>query len=427
MNELIDTSPDINVRESEYKRLLGYPPDHKLEGRPKELADWARQWYTENGKPWIYVIKTDELDIQNGKFRISGVEFTSKKLHDQLTKGKVHSAFLTAISAGKECEEKSHQLWQEGKPDEYFFLEIFGSAVVEHLVTNTGARFCAWADKQKLAILPHYSPGYTGWDVSEQVKLNELIIKKKINQLPGKIEVLEAGMLNPKKSLLAVFGISPDLNKIQNLGELVPCNTCSLLSCQYRRATYKHPRKQIEDVSKLQPENYSEEIECVLNQNAKYNFGLKALKKWSQQRLKLQFLNDSSVKAIFEYEGTTCSNLGHPLKFDYHIKLSPATNNYRIISLSCVPADGDTGYSFMCEYLENPETLMRAIENERPLLGQPLNEVLNWKREFTPDGCYCKPKGRDYKWGIVLEVLHYALAQYEIKNHAINSWSNNSD
>ena len=65
MNELIDTNPDINVRDSEYKRLLGYPPNYELEGRAKELAGWARQWYMENGKPWVYAVKTDELDIQD--------------------------------------------------------------------------------------------------------------------------------------------------------------------------------------------------------------------------------------------------------------------------------------------------------------------------------------------------------------------------
>ena len=38
------------------------------------------------------------------------------------------------------------QARQEEKPDEYFFLETFGSAVVEHLITVAGARLCAWAD-----------------------------------------------------------------------------------------------------------------------------------------------------------------------------------------------------------------------------------------------------------------------------------------
>ena len=35
-------------------------------------------------------------------------------------------------------------------------------------MTMTGARLCAWADGQRLAVLPHYSPGYPEWDIAEQ-------------------------------------------------------------------------------------------------------------------------------------------------------------------------------------------------------------------------------------------------------------------
>jgi len=54
MLELTDKHPDINVQETEYTRLLGYPKQHVLEGRSRELADWVRQWYAANGRPWIY-------------------------------------------------------------------------------------------------------------------------------------------------------------------------------------------------------------------------------------------------------------------------------------------------------------------------------------------------------------------------------------
>ncbi len=63
----------------------------------------------------------------------------------------------------------------EEKPDEYFFLEIYASAVVEHLITTTGARLCAWAERQGMAVLPHYSPGYSEWDIAEQGKLLALM------------------------------------------------------------------------------------------------------------------------------------------------------------------------------------------------------------------------------------------------------------
>jgi hypothetical protein len=421
MNELIDKNPDINVIEEEYKRLLGYPHGYQLEDRARELADWAIQWYKENGKPWVYARRTDKINYSANNLVVEGTGFSSKKLWKQLSDAESDSVMLAAVSAGKELEEKAYQLWQEGKPDEYFFLEVYGSAVVERLITTTGARFCAWADENNLAVLPHYSPGYPGWNIAEQNSLLKLIIQSGNKYPPGGLQVLETGMLKPKKSLLAVFGITKHLDKVQNLRELIPCENCSLQNCQYRRKQYKYPPKQIEDVNQLQPEikNGAEKssngngFTSVLTKDAKYNFSPKALQKWTNERLRFQFLEDKSVEANFRYEGTTCSNMGRALQFDYNIKLSKEEQGFKINSLSCKPASGDDGYTYMCEYIKFPDELMIEIEEEKPLLGQALDDVLGWKREFDPEGCYCKPESRKYKWGLVFEVLHYALVQSE--------------
>ena len=415
MNELIDTKPDINVLDAEYKRLLGYPQGYELGGRSLELAEWARDWFNKNGRPWIYAVRINDVDFSNERFRINGVEFSSKRLCSQLKEADACSVMLAAVSAGSECEEMAAYFWQENKPDRYFFLEIFGSAVVENLITNTGARFCAWADENNLAVLPHYSPGYPGWDVTDQNKLMKLIKQEKSHSLPGTIEVLDTGMLKPKKSLLALFGITKSVEKVKNLSELIPCETCSLQGCRYRRTNYKHSRNPIEDVSKLQPgvsANLTKH-KLALNENAKYNLSLKALQKWSTERLKLRILKDNSIEAQFRYEGTTCSNMGHPLEFDYFIKLSPAEDYYKIISMNCNPVPGDSGYKYMCEYINDPELIMNNIKNEKPLIGKELNNVLSWKYQFSPEGCYCKANSREHKWGLVLEVLHYALVQFE--------------
>ena len=66
----------------------------------------------------------------------------------QFNTAQVHSAVLVAVSAGRECEDEARGLWQEGKPDEYFFMEMYGSAVVEHLVAVANGRLCAWADRK---------------------------------------------------------------------------------------------------------------------------------------------------------------------------------------------------------------------------------------------------------------------------------------
>lgn len=416
MDELIDIVPDINVQETEYKRLLGYPGDYVLHGQVGELMDLTRRWYTEYGRPWIYARRAETLDLVDARLIIDGMEFASKRFHGQLTDAQAHQIIMVAVSAGKSLEEKARQLWREEKPDEYFFMEIYGSAVVEHLITTAGARFCEWGDQHRMAVLPHYSPGYPGWDISDQNKLLRLIQDNRRHDIPEEIRVMESGMLRPKKSLLALFGITSRLDRVERLTTLVPCKNCSMPSCQYRRVPYKNSLPQVEDVHRLRFNWHSSTAgsnQAALDTDAKYSFNSRALQKWSRERLQLKILDDRSVEAQFRYKGTTCSNIGRTLEFDYHVKLSSSEERYRIVDARCVPAPGDDGHRYMCQYLDNGDTFINAIAEEKPLLGMPLRDVLIWKREYSPSGCYCAAPSREHKWGIVLEVLHYALAQYD--------------
>jgi hypothetical protein len=246
MFELIETNLTVDVQDSEYRRLLGYPKSRALDGRARELADAARQWYAENGRPWIFAWQAGTPELANGRLRLSGTEFSSKQLHDQFAEAQADNAVLVAVSAGPECEGHAQQLWSESKPDEYFFLETLGSAVVEHLVTVANGRICSWADENDRAALPHYSPGFSGWEVSDQIKLWQVLRQNSNSNLPGELDVLDSGMLRPKKSLLAVVGLTRDMENARRLARLIPCEHCSLPNCRYRRAAYKRSRAQLE-------------------------------------------------------------------------------------------------------------------------------------------------------------------------------------
>ena len=417
MFELTETNPPVDVQDAEYQRLLGYPKNHVLAGRPRELADAARKWYSENGRPWIYAREIGPLELLDDKLHIAGVEFSSRQLHDSFAASQAHSAVLIAVSAGRECEEQARQLWLESKPDEYFFMEVFGSAVVEHLVMVANGRICGWADANAMVALPHYSPGYSGWDIADQVKLWNLIRQNNGGSFPGGLDVLETGMLWPKKSLLAVVGVTRNLEMAGRFARLIPCENCSLPGCQYRRAPYKSAPKQLEDTHRLQNSRYDEETgtpnRTGLKQNAKYSVNLRALQKWSQERLRLNFLPDGLVEAHFRYEGSTCSNMGRPLEFDYRVKLGTPDDHYKIIETGCAPAPDDTGHAQQYEYLTNATSFMQSIATEKPLLGRPLNDVLTWVRTPNPSGCFCDLERRNHKWGLVFEVIHFALAQRE--------------
>ena len=418
MLEWFDPQPDCQVQEAEFIRLLGYPAGHELEGRARELADATRQWYAEHGRPWIYARQTEAMELDGNGVKINGAGFASPPLHEQFSAAQVHSVLLVAVSAGPQCEARARALWQEGKPDEYFFMEMFGSAVVEHLVTIANGRICAWADENAMVALPHYSPGYSGWDVADQTRLWDLIRPTAGCDFPGELEVLDTGMLRPKKSLLAVVGLTRHLDQARSSAKLVPCENCALPGCRYRRVPYVHFPPQMEEVGRLQPDAPGSSTAPTisasgLNHHARYSTHFKALRKWSQERLQLKTLPDASIEARFRYEGTTCSNMGRPLEFDYHVLLAPAQDRHRIVEAACVPAPGDTGRTFQCEYLKDAESFTRAIAAERPLLGCPLNDVLDWERAYSPSGCYCDAAKRFHKWGLVLEVIHYALVQRE--------------
>jgi hypothetical protein len=237
--ELLDTRPAVQVAEAEYRRLLGYPPRHAPGERADELAAQARQWYAEHGRPWVY-LREVELHTGDGPLRLDGMEFPSEPLRDHLRWGGAVRAVLVAACAGRGCEEQARQLWQEAKPDEYFFLEVFGSAVVEQLVAALNGRICDLAERDGLMAVAHFSPGYGGWDVADQTKLFALFARGMGSPWPEPFEVLSSGMLRPKKSQLAVVGLAPRPGRAGTTAPRVPCVKCSFQPCQYRRAPYRH-------------------------------------------------------------------------------------------------------------------------------------------------------------------------------------------
>jgi hypothetical protein len=402
--EIVDNSPDISVQAAEYLRLLGYPRGFALEGRALELAEGARDWFERNGHPWVYARSVDALAIDDNSLAIDGVTFHSPRLRNTLHAAGARSAVLVAVSAGPELEEEAQARWRNAKPDEYFFFEVFGSAVVEHLVTMTGARLCAWADGEHAAVLPHYSPGYPEWVIEEQARLLELIRRSRSDAI--RIEAMESGMLRPKKSLLAVFGVTDQTDRVRRLTELSPCENCSFVPCQYRRAAYRRSRASAASELPLK----SVETSAALTEDATYSVGLKALQRWRRERLSLTEREDGRIVALFRYDGTTCTNMGRPLQFHYHVTLGPRESGFPILEQSCAPAPGDEGHTSMCRYISDREQLMATIAVERPLNGRPLDEVIRWTRASSPAGCYCEAESRQHKWGLVLETIHYALS-----------------
>ena len=234
----LETQAAPHVEESEFKRLLGLPRDHVLEEPLAGLAAWAREWYEENGRPWIHARRVERLELEDDSTRIDSRVLKSAHLAARLRRGEATSAVVAALGAGPEAEEEAGRLWTAGHPDRYFFLETYASAVVESLLKQLAGALCEWADEQDLHALPPYSPGYRGWPLDDQHILFDLV-RGGGAALPGKVEILSSGQLKPKKTQLTLFGLAPASEQTTRITDLIPCTACSYAPCRYRRAPFE--------------------------------------------------------------------------------------------------------------------------------------------------------------------------------------------
>jgi hypothetical protein len=201
MMHLVATAPRYDVRPEDYKRFLRYPPARPLEGPMAENASWSEAWYEENGRPWWCGRRIDAFAPQDNGVRLEELEFICPTLAERARKAS--ACFVVAVSAGLEVDEESTRRWQADEPDRYYFLQAWGAAVVASLLEV--ARL-AVAQYQKVGdgrVKFGYAPGYPDWPIADMARLVGLL--RRGGELPGQLEVLESGMLNPKKSQVVVF------------------------------------------------------------------------------------------------------------------------------------------------------------------------------------------------------------------------------
>lgn len=396
-----------DVQSSEYHRLLGYSKDHRLEGEEAILASWAPIWYQQSGQPFHYSrkIKLASHSIQGDQIHLStGHVLTSKVLAERFSQNDVHEIIVFGVSAGEKLSLQAEQFWVDDKPDKAYFLDKYGSAVTERMTWSLCLRWSQEAQDQNMALLPHYCPGYSDWDLGDQKILLERLAENQVR--PLELSLTESGMLHPNKSQLGIFGLTRCLKNVVSFQDYVPCQQCTLNDCDYRR-------EPCQDYSiTLQANLLGKRDEPpTTTSRPTYAFPEKALQRWSKELLTIEQNGDDPIRARFVYEGSTCNNMGEPFRFVYHVKLSSQIKGYHILEKFCHPLENDNHYQNMCAFRKNGEALLVKIKYHQPLLGQPLAETLNWEPDVLPAGCQCSQSFQDHKWKIVLQTLHYRLHQ----------------
>jgi len=390
---------DIDLDPRELRRLLEWPVDRDVDQRTQAHLDHSRDWYHEHGRPCAlrHVLDLEALDATTMTVR-GGPTLTCPPLAARLAEASADQLAVIGVSAGPEVDLRVSQLWGEDAYDEAIVLNAFAAAIAERLMAMTVNTLCHDYEPDRAAILPHYCPGYEGWELDELPKLLALLASE---DCP--LQVNDGGMLLPQKSMLGVVGLTDSPAALKQEGDLVPCRACSFSPCRMRRVPFESANRSIADVGVPS----ADAGVAPASTERRFAFSERALKKWATRYLELNSSGDGQVHARFTLKGTSCSN--DPFDILYDVRLGAEKSGFRIAGMECSVPGGKSAFDTMCEYRLVGAPFVASIASHRPFEGALLNEVLDWHPAVNPAGCLCETAHQDYKWRIVLQTILYEL------------------
>jgi hypothetical protein len=220
----------VTVRREFLERVMGYKDSAIPEAVSSELdriLDEARQNCTIKAG---YVV-TREVTIPEpgiimagyNEFSVHQTEFsTGKTISGALKSAEMLAFFLVTIGDG--MENWSRQMIEKGDPLSAYIIDLLGSELVEQAAELVQSDLEKKMMEKGFQISNRYSPGYCGWDVSEQKKLFSYFPENFCN-----IRLTESSLMVPIKSVSGVIGIGSGIRK-KDYG----CEICDAVNCIYR-------------------------------------------------------------------------------------------------------------------------------------------------------------------------------------------------
>lgn len=172
---------------------------------------------------YVRLSSNPQLDWQNSTLTVENVRFQISRI----IAGQIKELTKIAVfvcTAGSFLEDYASQQMRIGNYPEAFIADHLGSLVVETAVDNIQEQLRIDLLNEDLKITNRFSPGYCGWNVSEQHKLFKLIPEGECG-----IHLTDSALMQPIKSISGIFGIGERV-----IFKQYACNLCNIQECIYR-------------------------------------------------------------------------------------------------------------------------------------------------------------------------------------------------
>ena len=163
-----------------------------------------------------FVDSDKSLNINNINFQIHKIVYRQIKKADSLA--------VIFSTAGEEIGIRTRKAMSEGDPLTGYIYDIVGSLVVDAAADLVQSELEKSVLSGGRKITNRYSPGYCGWNVSEQHKLFRLVP----DNFCG-IRLTDSALMDPVKSISGIIGIGEKVRFNRNT-----CRLCDMKDCAYR-------------------------------------------------------------------------------------------------------------------------------------------------------------------------------------------------
>lgn len=242
------TLSDLSIPISEIYEVMGYDkqtiPDTAIQEEVKELL----QQISAIARPsFSFFITNGELDMEKETLLVSNRTFRLGRIITRQLKGAESYAFFVA-TAGTDFEQFQHRLHQEDDMVKTYIADAIGSIIAERTADrmerelerelrdeadgeaerergkHTSGR--RWKHTNR------FSPGYCGWQVSEQQALFSLFPTPH----PCGIHLTESSLMLPIKSVSGIIGVGSSVHRSE-----YTCGLCTYANCYRRKRDDRRP------------------------------------------------------------------------------------------------------------------------------------------------------------------------------------------
>ncbi len=199
---------DLNITRSLIEKAIGFEPGNSPNPFPALIGEVLDNAGTHCSIEGGYIVRNDiDFDLTNHKLTVGNISFATEKIViNQIKKSEKIALFL--CTAGPGIGEWSKKLFSQDETLKGYIIDVVGSEIVEAAMDKIQNSLETEMKGQDLSITNRYSPGYCGWNVSEQQKLFTFFPENFCG-----IKLSDTSLMYPIKSISGIIGIGKEVKK----------------------------------------------------------------------------------------------------------------------------------------------------------------------------------------------------------------------